>query len=72
MKTKLLVVNKQNPEKSCYRNPLTIGSFLLSRRLDNYILIAVNSDFERVFNFNTSDVSLIQSHIKDYFTLMNS
>lgn len=41
---KLLVINLQNPKDTRYRNPKTIGSWMLGRRLDNYRLFTLNDN----------------------------
>jgi hypothetical protein len=65
---KLLVINLQNPGDSKYRNPKTIGSFMLGRNLENYRLFTLN-DAGGLWPIvlNSADCEKIQNRVDQIF-----
>ena len=41
---KLLVVDVRNPSQTAYRNPYTIGSFMLARQISQYPMFKVEGN----------------------------
>jgi len=68
---KLLLINKQNPSDSKYIPKNTIGSYLLGRRISNYILIGIFDDEEIIIdvinNVEEMRCNSIQNYINSIF-----
>jgi len=64
--TKLLVVDIQNPGSTMYRNANTIGSFLLGRKISDYLLFIVgdNNKTQQIV-LTSSECTEIQSQVLD-------
>jgi|688.fasta_scaffold51643_8 hypothetical protein len=66
MKTKLLVVNLQDPSKTKYWNAKNIGVFMLGRRLSNYKLFVVDQTGNmKPVVITNADILLIQQQVLD-------
>lgn len=75
MKTKLLVINLQNPNSSKYIPANTVGNFLLGRRSSNYVLLmtpdnvvidvsAANGDCEEIQRIVTAAMNGMATEYK--------
>jgi len=62
-KAKLLLVNLQNPGNTRYQNPRTLGSYLLGRRLSNYIVFVVRDGKLNQIDLTSGDCFAIQNQI---------
>ena len=62
-KAKLLLVNLQNPGNTRYQNPKTVGSYLLGRRLSNYIVFVVRDGELNQIDLVSGDCFAIQNQI---------
>jgi hypothetical protein len=66
MKTKLLVVNLQDPSKTKYWNPKSIDVFMWGRRLSNYKLFVVDQTGNmKPVVITDADTSVIQQQVLD-------
>jgi len=64
--TQLLVVDVQNPGSTSYRNANTIGSFLLGRKISDYLLFIVGDDNKtKQIVLTSSECTEIQSQVLD-------
>lgn len=62
-KSKLLLVNLQNPGTTRYVNPKTVGSYLLGRRLSNYAVFVVQAGKLNQIDLVSGDCFAIQEQI---------
>lgn len=62
-KAKLLLVNLQNPDRTRYWNPKTVGSYLLGRRLSNYAVLVVQDGKLNQIDLVSGDCNVIQEQI---------
>ena len=62
-KAKLLLVNLQNPGDTRYRNPKTVGSYLLDRRLSNYAVFVVQAGKLNQIDLVSGDCFVMQNQI---------
>ena len=66
MKTKLLVVNLQDPSKTKYWNPKSIDVFMWGRRLSNYKLFVVDQTGNmKPVVITNADISTIKQQVLD-------
>jgi hypothetical protein len=66
MKTKLLVVNLQDPSKTKYWNPKSIDVFMWERRLSNYKLFVVDQTGNmKPVVITNADISTIKQQVLD-------
>jgi hypothetical protein len=66
MKTKLLVVNLQDPSKTKYWNPKSIDVFMWGRRLSNYKLFVVDQTGNmKPVVITNADISAIKQQVLD-------
>jgi hypothetical protein len=66
MKTKLLVVNLQDPSKTKYWNPKSIAVFMWGRRLSNYKLFVVDQTGNmKPVVITDADTCVIQQKVLD-------
>lgn len=73
MKTKILLVNLQNPAETCYRNDSEdVAVFLLGRRTANYMPILIQEHRKHIIALgNTTDVHALQQVIQDELKYFN-
>lgn len=60
MKTKLMIINKQDPSKTKYIPVGNVGSFMLGKRFSNYQLLIVGDIYIPVSWPDTSDCIKLQ------------
>lgn len=66
MKTKLLVVNLQDPSKTKYWNPKSIDAFMWGRRLSDYKLFVVDQTGNmKPLVITNADTSVIKQQVLD-------
>lgn len=67
-KTKFFLLNKQDPSKTeLYRNPSSLASFMLGRRLSNYAVIVETASGETALIADLPcDVMALESKLKEY------
>lgn len=73
MKTKILLVNLQNPDETCYRNdPESVALYLMGRRVANYMPILIQEHRKHIIALgNTTACNVIQQVIQDELKYFN-
>lgn len=61
---KLLVVDVRNPSQTDYRNPYTIGSFMLARRISQYPMFKVEgNEIVKQIEITSTDCDEMQKQV---------